>query len=293
MIRDALASVKEEGESDWLTWVEGDAPGDLLLRIDGHYAALFPAIGMTMTSAPQTVVRGEAVPASLRGGWGKIDLGDRGAASGQLRDYLRRIVRARNLIRLAATQAASASGAQVELRLLAVKLNTDLEIESTQPWPADAEQSLVMREDDLFALRVKHPETAEKPMYVTVLAIDPDMEIQAILLHPEGVGPDNDQRLEPGASRISSPYRCTEPHGPHWAIVLATEAPNDFSLLAQPALPRTRSAGGGSPLEELLIEQTYFRTRGSRRPGAQKSADPSWSATILRWDARGRMKEEG
>lgn len=304
VVRKALESIKKEGESDWLSWVEGDAPCDLLLRLDGHYAALFPAVGMPRVSvgkgdrsnsreAPFGPSRkiGPApfslAPASLRGGWGPIDLANSRVATRQLQDYLRRIVRARNLIRLAAGQTTSdldGNAVQIEVHLLAVKLNSNMEIDETRPWPADAERSLVLRQDDLFALRVKHRESAARPMYVTVLAVDPDMEIQAIALQGEGVGPDDEQKLNPGEARISSPYQCTEPHGRHFAIVLATDRPNDLDMLAQPALPRTRSAGRGSPLEELLFEQTYFRTRGSRRPRPQKSADPTWSATILRWD---------
>ncbi|MFH1266467.1 MAG: caspase family protein [Planctomycetota bacterium] len=287
-VREALGSIKAEGESDWLVWVEGDAPCDLLLRLDGHYAALFPAVGMAVTSEPRFAVRGRAAPASLRGGWGPIDLADSEAATRQLQDYLRRIVRARNLIRLAAGRATGdleQDAAQIEVDLLAVKLNSDMEIDQARPWPTDAERSLVLRQDDLFALRVRHRKNATKPMYVTVLAVDPDMEIQALPLQGEGLGSDDDRKLEPGETRISSPYQCTEPYGPHFAIVLATDQPNDLDMLAQPALERTRSASGGSPLEALLIEQTYFRTRGSRRPRPQQSADPTWSATILRWDA--------
>ena len=177
------------------------------------------------------------------------------------------------------------SDAQVELQLLAVQLNPDLEIEGKRPWPVDSEQSLVIGEDDLFALEVRHREASAKPLYVTVLAVDPDMEIQAVLPHQQGIGLFDEQRLEPGKTRVSSPYQCTEPFGPHWAIVLATDEPNDFSMLAQPRLPRIRSATAGSPLEELLWEQTYLRTRGRRRPRPQKSADSSWSAAVLRWDA--------
>ena len=205
-------------------------------------------------------------------------------AGEQLKDYLRRIVRARNLIRLAATQTADGAPGRVDLELLAVKLNRDLEIEASRRWAPDAERSLVMQKDDLFALSATLPPSSPKAMYVTVLAIDPDMQIHAVLPHQEGVGLVDQQRLEPGASRTSSPYQCTEPYGPHQAIVLATEDPNDFHMLAQPALPRTRSTTTGSPLDELLLEHTYFRTRG-RRPRPQKSADPSWSATLLRWDA--------
>jgi len=283
-VRDGLASIRGAGESEWLTWVEGDAACDLLLRIDGHYAALFPAIGMTSGSSPGDRVRGVSIPASLRGGWGPIDLATPDEAGEQLKDYLRRIVRARNLIRLAATQTGSGAAARVDLELLAVKLNRDLEIETARRWAPDAERSLVMQKDDLFALRATLAPSSPKAMYVTVLAIDPDMQIHAVLPHQEGVGLVDPQRLEPGASRTSSPYQCTEPYGPHQAIVLATEEPNDFHMLAQPALPRTRSTTTGSPLDELLLEHTYFRTRG-RRPRPQKSADPSWSATLLRWDA--------
>jgi hypothetical protein len=291
-IRDALGSIQDRGESAWLAWVEGDQPCDLLVRIDGHYAALFPASGMPATSprgpadrGDAVAVRGDAVGASLRGGWGPIDLDDPAEASRQLKTYLRRIVRARNLIRVASTQAASRGAAQIELQLLAVQLNRDLEIEGKRPWPVDSEQSLVIGKDDLFALEVRHRQTSAKPMYVTVLAVDPDMEIQTVLPHQQGIGLFDEQRLEPGGTRVSSPYQCTEPYGPHWAIVLATDEPNDFSMLAQPRLPRIRSTIASSPLEELLLEQTYFRTRGSRRPRPQKSADSSWSAAVLRWEA--------
>jgi hypothetical protein len=284
-IRQTLGAIQDSSESPWLAWVEGDQPCDLLLRIAGRYAALFPAIGMPATSTRRRADRADAVPVSLRGGWGPIDLDDPAEASRQLESYLRRIVRARNLIRVASTQAASRGASQVELQLLAVQLNRDLEIESKRPWPVDSEQSLVIGEDDLLALEVRHRETSAKPLYVTVLAVDPDMEIQAVLPHQQGIGLFDEQRLEPGKTRVSSPYQCTEPFGPHWAIVLATDEPNDFSMLAQPRLPRIRSATAGSPLEELLWEQTYLRTRGRRRPRPQKSADSSWSAAVLRWDA--------
>lgn len=283
-VRDGLMSIRGAGESQWLTWVEGDAACDLLLRIDGHYAALFPAIGMTAGAPRGDRVRGASIPASLRGGWGPIDLAAPDEAGEQLKDYLRRIVRARNLIRLAATQTAGGGQARVDIELLAVKLNRDLEIETSRRWAPDAERSLVMQKDDLFALSATLAPSSPKAMYVTVLAIDPDMQIHAVLPHQEGVGLVDQQRLEPGASRTSSPYQCTEPYGPHQAIVLATEDPNDFQMLAQPALPRTRSTTTGSPLDELLLEHTYFRTRG-RRPRPQQSADPSWSATLLRWEA--------
>jgi hypothetical protein len=285
-VGDALTSLHDADRCAWFDWVEGDADCDLLLRIDGHFAALFPAVGMTSSVPRGDRVRGgEAVPASLRGGWGPIDLRRPDEASRQLKDDLRRIVRARNLIRVAATQTGTAGAPPVELALLAVELDRDLEIDTARPWAADPEGSLLVPKDRLFALRATLPPTSAKPMYVTVLAIDPDMEIQAVPLPcQEGVRLADDQRLHPGTSRTSDPYRCTPPYGPHRAIVLATDEPNNFHLLAQPALARTRSTAAGSPLEQLLLEHTYFRTRG-RRPRPQRSSDPSWSAAILRWDA--------
>jgi hypothetical protein len=133
-------------------------------------------------------------------------------------------------------------------------------------------------------LRVVNREASGKPVYVTVLAIDPNMEIQVVLPYQEGEGLIDEQRLEPGGDRISNPYQCTAPPGPHYAIVLATREPNEFYRLAQPGLPKTRSLDGSSELEELLLE-AMSPTRGSRRPRPQKVHDDSWASSILRWDA--------
>lgn len=285
VIRETLAAIPAEGESPWLTWVAGPDACDLLLRIDGDYAALFPAIGMVQL-AQALRTRGEAVPASLRGGWGPIELRTPQGAQ-QLADMLRRIVRARNLLRVAAAQAArGASPIGVELQLVSVKLRPDLTVESWQPWSASAEGTLTMKMGDNYAMRVINRQKLGKPVYVTVLAIDPDMEIQTVMPYQAGDGLVDEQRLDPGADRVSDAFESIEPPGQHHVIALATREPNDFFILPQPALPRVRgdTRSPNTSLEQLLMEQTYFRTRGGQRKRPVALFDDTWSATTLSFD---------
>lgn len=279
-IRQALESAKGSGESNWLVWAQGETPCDLLLRIDGDYAALMPAIGM-IGRAAASVARGLTVPDSLRGGWGPVDLRDPQASS-QLVDWLRRIVRARSLIR-AAAQAAD-SRPPIGLELLRVKLNERLVIEEAASWPMGQDGTIQVRKDSLFAFRVRSGSPSGKAVYVSVLAVDPDMAIQAVFPVQGGIGAGDDQRLDPGAERVSPAYRCTEPCGPHWLIALATPQANELYLLAQPGLSRVRGAASGSPFEQWLTEQTTLRTRGTR-PRPRPVDDEGWSTAVLRWDA--------
>ncbi|NLX98790.1 MAG: caspase family protein [Rhodopirellula sp.] len=284
-IRAGIESAKSLDESQWLRWTGENEACDVVIRFDGSYAAVFPAIGIASLSQRVGRTRGD-VPESLCGGWGPIDLRGPVDAAEQIADYLRRIARARNLIRVAASQAARrSSDLRVDLRLLSVELDDALQIRHTEPWRSDATGSLVMREDDLFALEAANGEAAGKPAYVTVLVVDPDMEIQVVLPYQAGDGLIDEQRLAAGATRISDPYRCTPPSGTHYAILLATREPNEFHRLAQSRLPRTRSADGGPILDELFLEQMYFQTRGSRRQRPQKLYDDSWFSAVLRWDA--------
>ena len=144
-----------------------------------------------------------------------------------------------------------------------------------------------MRLEDVYALRVANrAEPSGKPFYVTVLAIDPDMEIQVVLPYQEGVGLVDEQRLDGGADRVTDAFRCSEPAGPRWAVALATREPNDFYILAQAALPRHRgtTSRNTDTLRSLLLEHTYFQSRGDRRFRPVKLYDDTWSAAVLRWD---------
>ncbi|NUQ66304.1 MAG: caspase family protein [Pirellulales bacterium] len=300
-VQKGLESARRPDESEWLRWVAGDAPCDVVVRFDGSYAAIVPATGVASVSRQPDKTRG-AVPASLRGGWGPLDLRVPSESASQLADYLRRIARARNLIRVAATQstplwhaaprrdrelehAAERRSTLVDLQLVAVELNNKQEITSTRPWPSDPDQPPVMHEGDLFALQATNRDPSGKPVYVTVLVVDPDMEIQAVLPAQEGEDLVDEQRLDPGADRISDPYQCTAPPGRHYAILLATPQFNEFYRLAQPRLPKARSTDAGPGIDELFLEQMYFQTRGSRRTRPQKLYDDSWSSAMLQWEA--------
>ena len=286
-IRSGLQRARRTNESEWLRWTRGDEPCDLVIRFVESDAAIFPATGVASVFQRQAATRGGApVPAALRGGWGPIDLTAPDEAAEHLADYLRRIARAGSLIRAAASQSqGGGSHMQVDLQLLSVELDDALQIRSAHPWPPDAADPPVMRQGDFFALRATNRATSGKPVYVTVLAIDPNMEIQVVLPSQEGEGLVDEQRLDPASQRTSDVYQCTDPPGPHYAILLATREPNEFHRLVQPGLPTTRSASRWG-IDELLFREMYFQTRGGRRPRPQKLVDDSWSSVILRWDAQ-------
>jgi hypothetical protein len=274
------------GQPTWLHWAVPDAPCDLVLRIDSGLAALFPATGFPSTEPGRLKLRGREVPDSLRGGWGPFDLADRERATRELTGTLRRIARATSLIRVASLAASSSPGGAPKIELVrAVELDGSSRAVHTRPWPLDEQGALRVPEGELFALRVTHRGPADKPIYVTLLAVGPDMEIVPVIPSQAGIGFEEEQRLAPGKSLLSLPYRSTKPFGQHYAIALATREPNDLALLAQPRLPRVRGLAEGSALDALVREHVYFQTRGRRRPRPQKIHDDTWWVNVLRWDA--------
>ena len=310
----ALASIQEKGESSWLQWTAAGQECDLVLRVDGHYAALFPATGVAHVEPSKFAKRGD-VPRSLVGGWGPIDLRKSADAAAKLKDYLRRITRARNLIRLSAAQASlsatsrggGSSPVQVKLELVVVDSFDDDEVtvKKAHSWKADQEGGNVMRDLATYAYRVVNLEKSGKPIYVTVLHIDSDMGIDQVLPWQDGADVVGEQKFAPGEERYTDAFDCNadkdEPpvYGHRRAIVLATREPNFFYMLQQPGLPKvrggdtTRIVPGGAvrdrgpqSLELLLLEQAYFQpaTRGgAKRRRPQKLFDQSWSAASVEW----------
>lgn len=295
----------QQPPADWLDWATGDAGFDFVLRIDGGYAALFPASGIASLPQPdQRRVRGQRAPRTLAGGWGPVNLRDRQAAAAELRAMLRRITRARNLIAIAsrASQPSTVGGTAalaVQLELLRVdEADENYTVTKAHPWrPQDqagqSSDQLVMRDGEEFAFRVTNGEPSGKPIYITVLQVDSNMAIDQI--HPwqpsAGAVAEGEQRLEAGQSMIPPGYfvcngEPDEPpvYGRRWAVVLATRTPNNFHLLAQRGLPVTR--GTRSPLEDLLREAVDLKTRGgfSRRRRPSNQYDHSWGAMVVEWE---------
>ena len=128
------------------------------------------------------------------------------------------------------------------------------------------------------------------------------MGISQMLPTQEGAQAADEQLLYPGDERTLGGYLCcggdgeSPVYGQRWSILLATREPNEFWMLKQEGLPRI--AGGGeerlassptrgaapSSLEEILLEQTYFRTRGDRRLAKKRDLyDATWTAAAVSW----------
>ncbi len=292
VVLDSLTEARHSDEASWLKWTtQPDQPSDLLLRIAGDHAALFPATGVAEVTRLATT-RGSSLT-SLRGGWGPFDLrsgltstvgdGDTDEKPASLSDYLRRINRARNLVSLAENGAGQkTSDYNVNLELLDIEFDFEHdEITHSKPWRPDSDRVLAMREDDLYAFRVSNLGKDNRPVYVTVLEVTPNMGIQRVI-------PDDDlsMKLEPGDSRISFVLQCTPPLGTYHAVMLVTREEHDFRFITQRDLGKTRGGhrADTNSLQSQLEVATHFlppQSRG-RRMRPQKS-DSSWHAQVLSW----------
>jgi len=284
---------KEQGQSPWLYWSTEDEPGDVLIRLAGDYAAVFPVIGRTSLSEMELSSR-SGVPRSLIGGWGPIDVRSP-TATEDLLDILGQIQRVRGLYRIAAMEA-PASAPRIKLNLMTVEIDENNRIKGTPvSWPSTQhdgrDKSLVMRSGEYYAFQLTNlePNATGQPAFVTVLRIDANMRIDAAF--PFQADAIEEQKVPPGESRLGGPYHCNGPkeapvYGKRWAVALATRRPNNLHLLERAGLPVARSAALSAewPLNSLLLEQIYFRSRGlseeSPKPALQ---DGSWSACTIEW----------
>lgn len=304
-IREAIAASQRSTERPWLAWVGQAETCDVVLRIVGRYAAIFPAGGVAFVDPQRFKTRGD-IPPTLAGGWGPFDVqtgrdvAEEGTPSRPLTHYFRAIARARNLLRLANTQVAiqrstgsGSSKIDVALELVAVdEFEEDgYTPKEWRPWRPTSDGSLVMRHDETYAFRVVNREKSGKPVYVSVLAIDPNMGIDQVLPYQDGADLIGEQELKPGGFFVSEAFDCDGIGfpGQRSAIVLATREPNDFYMLSQPSLPATRSVTSkrNSSLNDLLMQHTYFKsvTRGDSRRRRVRRYDESWSTATLNWVA--------
>ncbi|QDU80131.1 Caspase domain protein [Polystyrenella longa] len=299
----AINSTTRSTESPWLLRTDGEESCDVVLKIDGNYAALFPSTGFAYVAEDATTTRGD-IPPSLKGGWGPFHIQ---TAKCQVEDdsdpmsleqFLRSINRARNLLRISNTQVALAgnargqSGSAIDVSLDLVAID-EFQDDGFTPhrwhrWEPE-EDALIMEQGALYAFEVTNRESSGVPVYISVLSIDSNMGIDQILPFQDGVELIGEQTLTPGESRLTDCFECDAANfpGQRWAVVLATRTQNDFYMLSQPSLQTTRSlkTEESQSLGHLLMQQTYFQntTRGDRRRRPVKLYDETWSAATLEW----------
>lgn len=285
----ALGQLLRPGQPnlEWLSVIEDDASAsEVLLRIDGEQAALFPSTGVAELSQAGTAARDRDGMSPLRGGWGPLDVRtgqDESPAKLNLVDYLLRITRARNLIRLSQT-AARGGDYDVQLDLLEVDYDFDNErVIGTRLWPPDPEQVLAVPEGAVYGFRITNRQSSGKSVYVSLLSISASMGIEVVMPYEEPF-----VELQPGESVDSSPFQCEPPLGENHAILLVTRERLLLPFSKRPELPTiTRGASqdnGAGDLQDQLLEQTYFRRPASRgRRLGSKRSDTTWHAQLLSW----------
>ncbi len=307
----AFDTARRKDESNWLHWSKADEPFDLLLRIDQSNAALFPAIGMSYLDETQIAERSDIAPA-LRGGWGPFNLRHPAPqVSQEIQGSFRRIARARNLIRIVDLQTAQVKPPiSVELAFERLQVKNGAII-SREPWntmqqgTGHSSNPIMVSDGSYYDWRVTNSEGADKPVYVTVLQVDSNMGIQAIL--PTQLGAES-PRLEPGMSITAGGYECCRDEqgkpefGPRWTVVLATLEPNQYSWLSQESLPLVRGFGHSglsqsvrqsSTLDDILLGEMYFMNRGDRpMPANRTPIDPTWFVELRQWLAVSTGEQE-
>jgi hypothetical protein len=289
---DGVRSIEDRKEP-WLRLVTGaNEAADLLVRFSGDHAALFPVTGLAREQAGGPG-RGVA-PACLRGGYGPIDLRSQ-EASETLRDYLRRIVRSRNLSELVASRAGRELKVDIKMmRVLRQDRGTPTEME---PWPREARtgEYRPMRAGELYVLQLHN--AGDRAAYVTAAVVQPDQRIDVMFPRQRG-GRGFDENALPGhATLVSTIFRSTPPFGNRTVAYLITDEPHNFTLVGQAALPIAKGGGaddmllpqqkgaannsspGGGTLGQVLLSELGFRDE----PVGIPVADPSWGSGFLRW----------
>lgn len=273
-ITGVLRSIQGE-DGSLIRMVHDPEPGDWILRIRGESVELMPSLGFVKenTSYSSSPV------------FGPVPTGD--ATAPWLKNRLRRIARAKNLLTLA-NRFEGEMDLDIEIVLLRYDGKTDpegKEVPRSDP--------IVLREKDTIAFMVKssHP----KPIDVTILFIDSGFGIQTVF--PRRFEMMNNRLKNGGFIRSDKMVVNTRTTGLEHIVVIAVEAegaPMNFGFLEQPTieqvrnLPAMRGEGAlNSPLGRLLQYAQYREgeTRGLTRAEFRNHAFASLSWVVADIDS--------
>jgi len=197
----------------------------------------------------------------------------------RLGSALRRIARARHLLRIATNETAGElSPLKIEIEILRFRDLGEGEGEIVRY----GAHGRVLNPGDVTAFRLQN--LSSTTVDVTLLFIDSGYGIAPIFPEPGGF---DDNRLGPGKTLVTPRMRVTdETVGVEHLVAIAVRATRqrvDFSCLAQPTLPTTRAgpdAAMESPLGRLLERAMYGR--GKTR-GLKKTELRTHSVRLLSW----------
>jgi caspase domain-containing protein len=175
-----------------------------------------------------------------------------------LGDALKRIARARNLLRLGS---ASGSGLRLDLRVVRYPNATATSGRPLLSKPGD----VAIHAGEYAEFRVKNP--GDRAVDVTVLYVDAGFGIQP--LYPTR-DREVDNQLKPGEERVVGRFAVTDmPLGWESAVAIAVESSltrQNFLMLAQDALDTRRGSQTAPPSAlQRLLESAMFGSEGTTR----------------------------
>jgi hypothetical protein len=222
---------------------EAPAEADWFVRAEGDEVVLIPASGyMADRQVPAS-----ATPPRFRGGSIKS-----GTLAADMADALRKIARARNLMRLA-EDAASSGNVGLDVQII----RYDSETSGTAQEVKYEAQGSTLAVGEWAAFRMTN--TGTVPLDVTLLFIDSSYGIEALYpLKDQEI----DNRIQPGKQANTSRFEVTATTlGVEHVVAIGVpgQGPRmSFSMLRQPALDAVKTRGAPrSPLEELLDSDLY------------------------------------
>ena len=267
-----LTQLSESGKIS----IVADNP-DLVLKVSGQVASLFPASGIALVTSPAE----STTPEILRGGWGPFDAQGKDAEGISIGDYIDRIVKAKNLVSLACSNKDKVhSDYEVEYQLLKAKVNDDGGIVSTEVIEPTSDNRFILEVGTRYAVQFKNSAKSKGPLHFTTLEVTPNMGIQVVAPYLE-----NEIKLNPGESYMCDPFEA-DTTGELYEILLATQEPHNFAFIQQSDLPQTRGSSDKGELQAELTEALFpdaGKTRGSR---LQKKTEtkPVWLTRVIEWE---------